>query len=76
MAWIIDMIFAELLAFTDACAKAFPEHCTRDRFGRYTGARDTDPLRQLAVKYKVGMCVDSQDQAGKVARAILNQNKE
>ena len=63
----------DLIAFIEAIAKAFPEGAKRDRFGRYEEGlqMEREPLRQLAVKYQIGGAFDTQDQAGKVARAIL-----
>ena len=66
----------DLLAFVEAIASAFPEGAERDRFGRYADGlnREREALRQLAVKYRVGGGYDTQDQAGKVARAILAES--
>lgn len=62
----------EMIAFLKAVAAASPKDVARDRFGRISGARDTDQLRLLAVKYKIedgGQ--DSLDQAAMIARKIL-----
>ena len=63
----------DLLAFVEAIATAFPEGAERDRFGRYVDGLilQREALRQLAMKYKVGGSYDAQEQAGKVARALL-----
>jgi hypothetical protein len=60
--------------FLEAIAAAYPENAPRDRYGRIMQA-NTNPLRDLAVEYKVGGCQDVADQAGKVARAILREIK-
>ena len=64
---------SDLLAFVEAIASAFPEGTERDRFGRYVEGFqvERDALRELAKKYKLGGGYDTQDQAGRVARAIL-----
>jgi len=63
----------DLWKFVEAIEKAFPEGAERDRFGRYLDGLqiEREDLRQLALKYRIGGCYDVQDQAGKVARAIL-----
>lgn len=60
----------DLLDFVNAVAGAYPENCAMDRFGRYIGVRDCAPLRKLAVKYKVGLCATTEEQIGRIARAI------
>ena len=66
---------SDLIEFVEAIARAFPEgeRARRDRFGRYVEGLqiEREVLRKLATKYKVGGCYDTQEQAGKVARAIL-----
>ena len=72
------MTFEEFQAFVEAVAKAFPENARRDRFGRYEEGlqREREPLRQLALKYRIGGAFDTQDQAGKIARAILARGEQ
>lgn len=60
----------DLLDFVNAVAAAFPKDCPRDRYGRLIGARDTNPLRDLAKKYNTGPADLVIDQLGDVARAI------
>lgn len=50
----------------------------RDRFGRYVNGFyvERNALRELAMQYKVGGSFDAQEQAGKVARAILKKSNE
>ena len=69
---------SDLIEFVEAIATAFPEGAERDRFGRYVEGFqvERDALRELAKKYKVGGCYDTQEQAGKVARAILAKKTE
>ena len=63
----------DLLEFVQAIEHAFPHNAPRDKFGRYSGPRNTDPLRLLAIKWGcAGDCFDTQDQAGRVARAMLD----
>lgn len=66
----------DLLDFVNAIAEAYPEDCAMDRFGRYIGVRNTDHLRKLAVKYKIGSCSTTEEQAGRVARAIRENSRE
>lgn len=66
----------DLLDFVNAVAEAFPKDCTKDRFGRYIGNRNTDPLRQLAKKYQTGPADLVTDQLGDVARAIQLNARE
>lgn len=66
----------DLLDFVNAVAEAFPKDCPRDRFGRLVGARNTDPLRQLAKKYQTGPADLVIDQLGDVARAIQANSRE
>ena len=65
----------DLIEFVEAIAAAFPEGAERDRFGRYVEGFqvEREALRKLAVKYKLGGGYDTQDQAGRVARAILDK---
>lgn len=61
----------DAMALTRALAEAYPEHCAMDRFGRYIGTRNCNPLRELAMKYQVGVCSTTEEQVGRVARAII-----
>lgn len=71
--WDNDVAAQDTMALTRAIAEAYPEHCAMDRFGRYVGARNCDPLRKLAVKYQIPVCSTTEEQAGRVARAILKE---
>lgn len=66
----------DLLDFVNAVAEAFPKNCTKDRFGRYIGNRNTNPLRELAKKYATGPADLVTDQLGDVARAIQENARE
>lgn len=66
----------DLLDFVNAVAAAFPKDCTKDRFGRYIGYRDTGKLRELAKKYQTGPADLVTDQLGDVARAIQENSRE
>lgn len=65
----------DLLDFVNAVAEAFPKDCPRDRYGRLIGARNTNPLRDLAKKYQTGPADLVIDQLGDVARAIQTTAK-
>lgn len=71
------MTESDLIEFVKAVAAAFPENAPRDRLGRYLEGLQVErtALRDLAVKYRVGGSFDAQDQAGKVARALLATSK-
>jgi hypothetical protein len=62
---------ALLLNFARAIGEAFPFNAPRDRFGRFIGPQNTDPLRVLAVHHKTRPAQDVMEQAGEVARAII-----
>lgn len=66
----------DLIAFVKAIEAIFPHDAPRDRFGRYVESRNTELLRQLAIKYKIeNGGEDSMDQAGMVARNIIKAMK-
>jgi hypothetical protein len=59
-------------AFLSALEQACPKNCARDRFGRLMGTRNTNPLRDLAIKYRIeNGGQDTLDQAAMIARKML-----
>ncbi len=66
----------DLLDFVNAVAAAYPKDCPKDRYGRLIGARNTNPLTELAKKYGTGPAELVTDRLGDVARAIQENSRE
>ena len=67
-------MFAKMAQYLDAVQIACPENASRDRYGRLNGPRNGDPLRKLAIEFKIANGgQDTLDQAAMIARKMLEQ---
>ena len=63
---------SDLYALAKAIEQSCPQNAERDRFGRLCGVRNSEPMRKLAIRWKIANGgYDSLDQAAMIARKML-----